>query len=171
MRRNVVIGLAVGLLAGAGVFALSAPRLGLVDAKLVRAEVLRTSGLKTVTVEFKNSGRRQAWLDGDMKIQLRVANRWEDPQKLPRLNILLQTNRENVVFAVPPDAQACRFLVAYRVGSVGRSSYCQVYFFLARHGLRARFPRFCDLVLKCFESRLRHTTLEVPLPEEQPWQT
>jgi hypothetical protein len=91
--RYVVTGLAVGMVAGAMVFSLFVPGTGLVEARLVRTEALHTSGQKTVTVEFKNNGRRLAWLDGDMKIQLRVANRWEDPQKLPRLDLLVQTKK------------------------------------------------------------------------------
>ena len=167
--RNLVTGLAVAMVAGAAILSLSATRADPVKMKLVAIEALGTPGSKAITIEFTRSELAGVRLDGDPSVQLRLANHWQDSLKLPQLDFLARTNQQTVVLAVPSETQACRFLVRYRVYPVhqrGTRSYCKVYFFLQRHGLRARFPKLSDLVLKSFVPRVRHTTLELSLPEE-----
>jgi len=169
--RNYVAGMAVGVIAGIAIFRLSAPGIEPVRMKLVAAEALRTPGAKTITVEFRRNEVAGVVLDGDPSVQLRLANHWQAPLKLPRLDFLVQTNQQTVMLAVPSAAQACRFLVRYRVYPVyqeGSRPYCRVLSFLQRHGLRGRFPGLSSMVLKCFEPKVRQTTFEFPLPEELP---
>jgi len=169
--RNYVAGLAVGIVAGIAIYKLSAPGIEPVRMKLVATEALHTPGSRTVAVEFRRNEVAGVFLDGDPSVQLRLANHWQDPLKLPRPDFLVQTNQQTVVLAVPSATQACRFLVRYRVYPVYQGSgrpYCRVLSFLQRHGLRARFPGLSSLVLKCFEPRVRQATLEFPLPEELP---
>jgi hypothetical protein len=165
MRPRIVATILVfGISAGAIIFSLSRAGTRPFEARLVRTEVFPGLGSKKITVGFYKNGTNAAWLDGDLKMQLRVADRWQDRLQLPGLDFMARTGQQNVEFAVPADTQACRFLVGYRVGS---SPYCRTYGYLSRHGLRTKFPRLCQLAMKCVprKAMLRHTTLELALPE------
>jgi hypothetical protein len=139
---------------------------GPVTLKLVRIEFQTHSTSKEVTVEFSNPGPKWVCFAGDLKFQARAAHRWSDPMKFPDPGdtvLLSRTNRQQVTFSVPYGADACRFLLSYRVGT---SPYCQTYFCLEKHGLRSRFPRLSKAVLKCVprQSRWQRATPELKLP-------
>jgi hypothetical protein len=77
MRPRIVATiLVVGIFAGAIILGLSRPGTQLFEAKLVRTEVFPGLGSKKITVGFHKNGTNGAWLDGDLKMQLRVADRW-----------------------------------------------------------------------------------------------
>ena len=121
--------MAVGVLAVVAIFSLSTPSTRPVEVRLVHTEELRSRGSKAITVEFERSGSGYVSLDEDLKMQLRIANRWQEAQKLPPLHLWEETNRQDVVFAVPSEAQACRLLVGYRVYRKAGRPYCRAYFF------------------------------------------
>jgi len=168
--RNVIVGLTVGILAGAAALSLSSPGIQPVKVRLVGTRALNSSGSRAITLEFTRSEEPGIYLVGDPSVQLRIAKHWQAPLKLPKIRLLSQTNQQRLVLTVPSETEACRFLVGYRVyrsQHQGRRPYCRVYAFLQRHGLRARYPKLSGLVLKCFVPRLRHSNLELTLPEQQ----
>ena len=72
---------------------------------------------------------------------------------------------EDVILNVPPGAEACRFLLEYRVGS---RPYCKAYFFLERHGIRRQFPQLSKWVLKQIAAHEgpRRAAVELMLPND-----
>jgi hypothetical protein len=161
---------AVGLFAGATILALCRPFGGPVAIKLMGIEKERDSNQKAVTVEFRNCGTNGIYFAGGLKLQARVGDRWLAPEPFPELGesaLLVRTNRQEVRFLVPRQAEACRFLLDYRVGG---SRYCRVYFFLGRHGLMERFPRASKWVLKLVPARAGWVRVapEIRLPMAPP---
>jgi hypothetical protein len=133
--------------------------------KLSVRNVLDLGTNKLVTVEFKRctEGTRFAEVH---RIQIRQSGRWQPPLSLTKFGedyLLTQTNREQVVFSVPVEADMCRFSVGYRVGP---RPYCQAYFFFRKHGLLQKFPKLSKAVLKYVpqQPRLRRVRLDLVIP-------
>jgi hypothetical protein len=163
--RNIIVLGTVAILAGAA--ALTLFRLGIepVKVRLVGTQTLSSSGSRVITLEFTRSEESGVYLDGDPSVQLRLAEHWQALLKLPKIDLLSETNQQRIVLAVPLETKACRFLVCYRVyQQQPNRPYCRVYSFLQKHGLRAKYPKISGLVLRCFVPRLRHSSLEVTLP-------
>jgi hypothetical protein len=124
---------------------------------------------RDVTVEFRRSNPDAFFYDTS-QVQTRVAGHWSPLQDFPDspdLGLLATKSCENIVFAVPADADACRFCIAYRLRGV---SSCRVYGFLNRHGITPRFPRLSRLVAHCvaWPPRLHHAEAELSLPSTPP---
>ena len=169
-RRKLFTCLAVGLLAVGTVLSLSTGGSEPIAVRLVDRQTLNSSGSRSITVEFTRTKESGLFLSGDPSVQLRLEKGWQAAVKLPKIDFLSKTNRQTVVLSVPPETQACRFLVEYRDyrgGQPAYRTYCRVFSFLQRHGLLVKYPRVSGLVLKCFLPRLRRSTLEVTLPAHQ----
>ena len=171
-RLNLLFAAAVfGLLAGAVGLALCLPFGNPVEVKLVSVEKNpQDANRKVVTVEFRNRGSNWVYFTAGLKVQARVGDGWLAAEKFPELDdttLLRNTRRQNVRFLLPRQAEACRFLLNYRVGG---SPYCRAYFFLGRHGVSARFPTLSRVILKLFPhaARLHHAAPELILPPDQP---
>jgi hypothetical protein len=165
-RNSIVLGTVV-ILAGAAAQGLSSPEIEPVKVRLVETEALGSDS-KAITLDFAQSEEPGVYLDldGYPSVQLRLANRWQAPLKLPKIEFLSQLSRQRIVLAVPCEAQACRILIGYRVYQAQPNRpYSRVYCFLQRHGLRANYPKISGWVLKCFAPRLRRSRLELTLPE------
>ncbi len=160
--RNVALVPTVAFFIGVALFGLLVRGTPPITAKLLHIEPFPSRGSKAVTVEFAMSPSKRIILESDFKVQLRVANRWETPQRAD-FNLFTETNRQSLVFLVPSDAQACRFLADYYVYREGARPYCRAYFFLASHGLLKSCPKVSRLVLACFRERLRHAVVDLPL--------
>ena len=171
-RRNLLFGTVVfGWLAAAVVLALCLPLGHPVGVRLVSIEQdPRDASLKAVTVEFWNRGSNWLYFASDPKVQSRIGDDWLAPEKFPDLDdttLLRNTRRQEVRFLLPGQAEACRFLLDYRVGG---SPYCRAYSFLGRHGVSSRFPTLTRVILKLFpySPRWHHAAPELALPPEPP---
>lgn len=170
-RRLMIVSICLAATAVTAFLALKTQPESPLDITIVRVEANGDDNLpgygstKAVSVELRrrNPGAR---FTENMRVQTRVAHRWQVPKRIPKLDgtcLLARTNCERVVLIVSGRAEACRFLLEYRVGS---PPYCQAYSFLQRHGLYQRFPRLCRLVLRRTpqQPRLRNVELELSIP-------
>ena len=157
-----------------GVFAFSRQSGDPLTLKLVRVEAVPDSRSvavgqnKRITVRFSNCGSNSLSFIKEKKVQFWVAHRWQEPAMVLDLepwSLSLGKKDDDVVFMAPPGAEACRFLLEYRVGS---PPLCQVHGFFNRHSLYQRFPMFCRLVMKHFPRWLgvRHVERELTIPLE-----
>ena len=165
--RSPIIAVLV-LAAGAGTAAVVffAHPSGPVALKLVRIGAQTNSIFKAVTVEFSNPGPRRVCFAGNLKFQTHAGHHWSEPVNFPDLGetvLLSHTNRQEIIFLLPRQADACRFLLVHRPGT---SPYCRAYFFLQNHGIRTRFPKLSKLVLKCVPRKTgwHHSAPELTLP-------
>src|SRR5437016_3120993 len=118
--------------------------LKLVHVKDVAAsEVTEGAPGRIVTLRLSNRGSQYIALPDlpeEQRFQARLADGWRQPQQLPGPSadrLAPRTGTAYLVFVVPANADACRLLLQYRVGT---SPYCKAYFFFARHGLTRRIP-------------------------------
>jgi hypothetical protein len=131
-----------------------------VDIRMVNTAQVGTT--KNVTVELRpRTG--SAVFAHDLRVENRVGGRWQPPTHFLALSdtyLVAEGSCQRVLFTVSPETEACRFLLEYRLG---QRPYCQMYFFLAKHGVMKRFPALSRLVLKCVpqQSRLRHLEWEL----------
>ena len=137
------------------------------------AGTTETGTWKEIKVEFQRRNPVARFSEDDLRVQVRIAGAWQPPERFPRLDfssLLARTNCEHVVFFVPRDAEACRFIIGYRGGGSPR---CQAYGFLWRHGVSKNFPKFANTVLRCIpqQRRLRHVEIELMLPVQTPIQS
>jgi hypothetical protein len=166
LRRNLLFATVVfGLLAGAVFLAEGLDRGSPVSVTLVQVEAADDAGLKVVTVAFENRGSNWVRLENDLRVQLRVSQRWLPAEKYPGVAeaISLQPAKPQAVqFRLPRDAEACRVLLDYRIGG---SPYCRALAFLSRHGIKSRLPNLSGWALKLVphRPRLRHAAPELDL--------
>jgi hypothetical protein len=134
-----------------------------VTLKIVKVTEMQDA--RRVTVEFLRSNPAAHFSEAH-QLQVKIAGRWQPPLRLPKLEdgyLLARTDSQQMVFDFPLQSEACRFSLGYRVG---RSPYCQTYFFLSRHGISKRFPVITKATLKCVprQPRLRHAECELEIP-------
>ena len=75
-----------------------------------------TGTTKDVTVEFQRRNPVARFSEDDLRVQVRIAGAWQPPERFPRLecpDLLARTSCERVVFVVPRQTEACRFLLGY----------------------------------------------------------
>ena len=123
---------------------------------------------EAMTVEFQRRDPAARFSQGDLRVQVRIAGRWQPPERFPESDypdLLARTNCQRVVFSVARQAEACRFIIGYRSGGSPR---CRAYGFLWRHGVSKNFPKFASTVLKCVPQQrsLRHVKIELMIPCE-----
>lgn len=128
-----------------------------------------TDGTNFVTAQFHEFNRSPI-LPESLQLQFRIAGKWGSPQLQPDYQDYFHylpagTNAQNVVFAVPAGADACRFSLAYR--GVGVSG-CRVSSFLYRHGLLQNSPNLRSHVVRLVAHRsgLRQVQFELELPTD-----
>jgi hypothetical protein len=151
---------AVGL---AAIVATSTKPMVPVTASVVKVADLEST--KRVTVEFRRCNPAAHFAEAH-EVQIRVADRWQPPLRLPRFedgNFLMRTNSQRLVFDFPRQTQACRFLLGYRVGP---PPYCRAYFFLSRHGWSQKFPKLSRVLLNCVRQwpTLKRVECELKIP-------
>jgi hypothetical protein len=170
-RRSIAIALAPGLVLGACLLVAGAVKRSPIEARCVRVETLGSPGNKAVTIELKrrhpDGQRTEFWLTGGIKIQLRIRNSWTQPQAVPQKDIVLDEKAEFILIAVPVETEACRLNANYRVYYKTRNPYCKMSSRLWRLGLTRRCPRLSRAILKCYESRIKSTSLEVMLSAKE----
>ncbi len=141
-----------------------------VEVRLVRAEAGGSTKFQAITVEFKRAKGSRVYFDDDPTVQYRFGNEWQTPETFLPMNnarLLNRADQQNVVLAVPRGACACRFHLVYREGYT--RAYCRTYFYLEKHGLRAKFPVLSSLILRSISGSMRPKEVmpEVKLPPEQ----
>ena len=162
--RNRIILLLFMAVVGLTVFAVATPKSA--APVVVKAVNMAEMGdTKRVTVEFLRHGAAARFAEAH-QLQIRIAGQWQPQLNLPKFEddyLLARTNRQQLVFHFPREAEACRFSLGYRVGP--RPS-CQAYSFLSRHGVAKKFPAISKAVLNCVpqQPRLRHVECELEIP-------
>jgi len=112
---------------------------GPVEIKLVSLTAIPDSDLKAATIEFRRRSSNWVNFAEELQVQSRVLGRWLGPAKFPDVEdttLLRGTVQEQLVFRIPREADACRFLLAYRPSS----PYCRAYFYFHKHGFTQTFP-------------------------------
>lgn len=140
-----------------------------ITASVVNAKEIE--GRRLVTVEFVRHFGASCFIENNQNIQIRVANQWLSPGGQPILedvHLLTRTNRQQLVFDFPHEAEAVRISFDYRGGA--SSAYCKAYGFLVRHGVSQKFPAISKAILSCFSNRreLYHMECELELPAAIP---
>ena len=123
---------------------------------------------KRVTMEFLRHDEAARFAEAH-QLQIRVGGEWQPPLSLPKFEdgyLLARTNSQQLVLDFPRQTEACRFLLGYRVGP---RPYCQVYFFLSRHGVSQKFPALSKAILKCVPQQPRLRRFECELASRHPF--
>lgn len=163
-RHNLTITILVfSIVAVMGIGGLSLRRDNPAQATVV--SMAQTGATKRITVEFRRTNPAACFSE-ELQVQTRQGGRWQPPQKFPSLGetrLLAGTNSHRVIFTLPARTDACRFLLAFRVGG---SPYCQAHWFLTRRGWRQKFPNLSRALLRWVprQPRLRLIELELPIP-------
>jgi len=170
-RRSKIALLCISTVMVAAILAVTAMSDNPLNITIVGAAEAGTT--KDIIVEFNRRNPVARFAEDDLRVQVRIAGAWQPPERFPQLefpNLLARTNCERVVFAVPRQTEACRFLLGYRNGGSPR---CQAYGFLWRHGVSKHFPKFASRLLKHVpqQRRLRHVEIELILPGEDAYKS
>jgi hypothetical protein len=126
-------------------------------------------GPSALKVEFQRLNSTIPWiLAKPVRVQTRISEKWQDPTILDLEEpFMSRTNAQQLScrLLIPQQAEACRFLIEYRVGG---SPYCKVFGYLVNSGFHKRFPSASKLVLKFVphKPRLRHVEFELKIPEQ-----
>jgi hypothetical protein len=146
----VLLVLVAGLILAVAASTSKTLKVGVTRVENIRGYGGNSGETKFVTLQVQNNSAGELHFAEHQWVSVRIGGQWTKPVPVAQLQfgyLAPQASRQDVVVATPPEAEACKLMTQYRIG---RSPYCQAYFFLQNHGAMRKFPGLSRWVLTRF---------------------